>query len=1138
MPTLKWQILAGYPFISIKHFIGINYFICGIIFLTSCSGKQQNHPAIAIHNDVIKQPLVTILSDLPDSLKPKVTYLKDVPKPSVRKLGKPDLKKSFTDSITGLTIPPEAIGRANFTTFGSNDGLKIETLYDIYIDSRGYLWVATGVGLSRFDGKEFVNYSTADGLADNTILSITEDHEGNMWFGCFDGLSKYDGRRYLKLNTNNGLIHNMIYFALTDKKGDIWMSTPAGISRINDKGIKNYTTADGLTSNEVRNIFQDHSGKYWISLGDYPGKGMDILVDSQFIHLDVKDGLPSAFIQGIDGDRDGNVWLSSWGGGVSKFNGKTFTNYSVQQGLVHTDVLSTHHSIDGYIWFGTWGGLSRFDGSQFVNFTTKHGLGDNMILELTSDRLGNLFIATNLQGLSIYEGAGIEWFLAEDGFIEYQPSSLICDFFGNVWYGSRGGGLWRLDRDELVQFTTTDGLLQNNILYIGADPSGTIRFSYDIPGFSSYNGEYLTSYTTAQGIPSSEILFIQMDRQERVWLGSYSGLTCIDSHSCTTYSNKQGLPDLMVYKVIESQSDAIWLATAKGIACVTDTSIISLSTDQGLSGEFISDIAEDMEGNIWVATMEGLNLLRKETIASLLSGKPLSLKKKLFETFDINNGLPDNIISKVEVDKDGNIIVGTINGIAILTKGSKSFDEVGGIEVYNAENGYNIKEVLFLDTDTSGIIWISTGSRKTGMVRFDRQAMIQDTFPPKVEIQQVKLHERSLSWYDLLPREDSLLIPDSFHSAAYNTEELRAYKKLLSDLERDSIRNIFSGVTFDSITRWNPIPIGLSIPYIHNNLTFEFHAIVLARNNAVRYQHKLEGYDTEWSPVSNNTTATFGNIREGKYTFKVKARSPDGVWSEPISYTFTILPPLHRSWWAYCLYGIGLMSLLYAGQHYLKRRTVMIEQQKSRQKQAILNERLRISRDLHDEVGATLSGISMYSHIAKEQIKGQSRDVLFSSLNIMQESSNEMVKKLNDIIWLLNPEQARLQQLFERLEEYIRQLAEFSNVSVSVDIIDHISAIELPLEARKNIYLIFKEAINNSFKYSQAGSISLSIKTEKPNLEFILEDDGAGFDIETVKRGNGLNNMQSRANEIGAVINLHSFPGNGTRLSLTYRLPS
>jgi len=230
--------------------------------------------------------------------------------------------------------------------------------------------------------------------------------------------------------------------------------------------------------------------------------------------------------------------------------------------------------------------------------------------------------------------------------------------------------------------------------------------------------------------------------------------------------------------------------------------------------------------------------------------------------------------------------------------------------------------------------------------------------------------------------------------------------------------------------------------------------------------------------------------------------------------------------------------MMYAGQYYLKRRTILTEQEKSKQKQAILNERLRISRDLHDEVGATLSGISMYSHIAKEQIKAQSREGLFSSLNIMQESSGDMVKKLNDIIWLLNPEQARLQQLVEKLEEYIRQLAEYKNVSVSVDIIDHISAIELPLEVRRNIYLIFKEAINNSFKYSQADSISLTIRSAEANLEFILQDDGVGFDIETVKRGNGLNNMQSRAKEIGATIRMDSAPGRGTRLSLTYRLPS
>jgi len=1139
MRTQKMQFKAVSDFISFRRFMKLFVCISSLLLLASCAGKQQNHPTAATPQDVIKPPRITILSDLPDSLKPKVTYLKDVPKPVVTKLGKPVLKKSFIDSITGMPIPQEAIGRANFTTYGSEDGLKIDMLNDIYIDSRGYLWVTTwGVGLSRFDGKEFVNYGAADGLCSNDLQGITEDLEGNMWFGTWNGLSKFDGRTYLTIKTDQGLIANTTNNIRADAEGNIWISTASGISKVNGREIKNYTIEDGLTSNEVRNIFHDHKGKHWFSLGAYPGKGLDILVDSQFIHLDEKDGLPSGFIQGMEEDRDGNVWLGSWGGGVSKYDGKTFTNYSVQHGLVHTDVSSTNHSIDGYIWLGTWGGLSRFDGTQFVNFTTKHGLGDNMIYKVISDRLGNLFIATILQGFSIYEGAGIEWFLAEDGFLEYQPSSLSCDYNGNVWYGSRGGGLRRLSKDGLVQYTTTQGLLQNNIIHIHPTPSGTILFSYELPAFSSFDGENLTSYSTAQGLTHTFINCILKDTEERVWLGSYSGITCLDSLSCTTYSYAQGLPDSTVTKVIESPLGVIWVATGNGIACITDTSIISLNTDQGLSENYAFDIAEDKEGNIWVATYEGLNLLRKETIDSLLSNKPLSLKRKLFETFYINDGLPDNIISKIEVDEEGNIIVGTIKGIAILTKGVKSFDTQKGIDIYNAQNGYNIKDVLHLDTDTAGIIWISTGSRKTGMVRFDRQALIQDTFPPSVEIQQIQIHGRSLSWYDLLPPADSLLHLDSQYSKVYNTEELRAYNKILSAVERDSIRNSFSGVTFDSISKWNPVPIGLKIPYNHNNLTFEFHAIVLARNKAVRYQYMLEGYDADWSPVSNKAAATFGNIQEGKYTFKVKARSPDGVWSEPISYSFTVLPPWHRTWWAYSLYGLALLSMMYAGQYYLKRRTILTEQEKSKQKQAILNERLRISRDLHDEVGATLSGISMYSHIAKEQIKAQSREGLFSSLNIMQESSGDMVKKLNDIIWLLNPEQARLQQLVEKLEEYIRQLAEYKNVSVSVDIIDHISAIELPLEVRRNIYLIFKEAINNSFKYSQADSISLTIRSAEANLEFILQDDGVGFDIETVKRGNGLNNMQSRAKEIGATIRMDSAPGRGTRLSLTYRLPS
>jgi two-component system sensor histidine kinase UhpB len=204
--------------------------------------------------------------------------------------------------------------------------------------------------------------------------------------------------------------------------------------------------------------------------------------------------------------------------------------------------------------------------------------------------------------------------------------------------------------------------------------------------------------------------------------------------------------------------------------------------------------------------------------------------------------------------------------------------------------------------------------------------------------------------------------------------------------------------------------------------------------------------------------------------------------------------------------------------------------------QALLSERLRISSELHDEVGATLSGIAMYSHLTREQMKTGQTAEIEKSLNIMQQSSTQMVDKLSDIVWLINPEQDSLQKLVTRLEEYATDMAAIKNMHVKIDVPEKISEINLPVESRRNIYLFCKEAINNAVKYSNATLLELTVKEVNGKLEFSVSDNGKGFDAVMVRRGNGLENMQKRADEIGAKLLLQSKENGGASVSLQCKI--
>jgi signal transduction histidine kinase len=221
-----------------------------------------------------------------------------------------------------------------------------------------------------------------------------------------------------------------------------------------------------------------------------------------------------------------------------------------------------------------------------------------------------------------------------------------------------------------------------------------------------------------------------------------------------------------------------------------------------------------------------------------------------------------------------------------------------------------------------------------------------------------------------------------------------------------------------------------------------------------------------------------------------------------------------------------------AGETHARQKTEMELQSQ----QAILSERLRISSELHDEVGATLSGIAMYSHLTKEQMKTGQMTEIEKSLNVMQQSSAQMVDKLNDIVWLINPEQDSLQKLVTRLEEYATDMAAIKNMKVKITVPDKIAEINLPIDSRRNIYLFCKEAINNAVKYSNGSLLELTVMKVDNKLEFSVSDNGKGFDAVMVRRGNGLENMQKRADEIGAKLTLQSKLNEGASLSLQSKI--
>ena len=853
---------------------------------------------------------------------------------------------------TGLTIAnPEAQGIGFFTNYTTDNGLALDGITAAIRDKAGNLWFCTGGGgVSRYDGKSFSNFTTSQGLANNSVWCITEDKMGNMWFGTQGGISRYDGKSFTTLTSSQGLANNIVKSIAEDKKGNLWIGTNGGgVSVYDGKTFTTFTTTQGLAYNYVYSITEDKAGNIWFGT---VGGGVSRYDGKTFTNFTANQGLANNIVLSITEDKNGNLWFGTYGGGVTRFDGKAFTTFDMKHGLADNIVWCIAEDTTGTLWFGTYGGgVSRYDGESFTSFTTAQGLANNIVLSITEDKAGSLWFGTQEGGLSRYNGKSFTNFTTSQGLANNLVRSIAQDKSGNLWFGTDVAGVSRYDGKSFTNFSISQGLANNTVWAITEDRKGSLWFGTYGGGVSLYDGKSFTNFNTSQGLANNLIRSIYEDKAGNMWIGTWEGgVSCYDGKSFTNFTTSQGLADNKVLGITEDTEGNIWFATyGGGISRYDGKSFMNFSVSRGLVNNNVKSITRDKAGNFWFGTEGGVSVLSTKELSSLSSGDDDG-SKLLFHNFTTREGLPNNAVMQVLQNNDGVIYAGTNSGICEIIFGSDGKFKIGS--VFNSANGYPVKDVNSgfntLFEDSNGIIWVATGSDKTALVRFDPKAISHYLKPPEVILQGIKVNNENISWYNLLLNKNT----SRYDTLAILNEEFSTFGKELADTERIAMRNKFGDIRFEGITRFFPLPETMVLPYNHNNVSFEFNALVPSRNFLVCYQYMLEGYDKEWSPVTYKTSASFGNIFEGTYTFRLKACSPDGVWSAPLTYKFRVLPPLYRTWWMYFIYVLAIISLLYLVYRWrvekLKRENQILEG-KVKQRTAELqraNEEIEAQRDL------------------------------------------------------------------------------------------------------------------------------------------------------------------------------------------------
>jgi len=378
----------------------------------------------------------------------------------------------------------------------------------IHRDPDGVMWFGTrGGGVSRYDGKGFVNFTQKDGLANNFVFTIYRDLDGVIWFGTCSpsgggGVSRYDEKGFANFTPKDGLADNQVYAIHQDPDGVMWFGTPRGICRYDGKEFLNFTTKDGLVDNDVCAIHRDPDGVIWFGtwggVSRYDGK--------EFLNFTTKDGLADNNVLTIHQDPDGVMWFGTFGGGVSRYDGKQFLNFAAKDGLTRCAIRAIHRDPDGMMWFGTWEGAFRYDGKQFLNFTPKDGLPDNFVLAIHRDPDGVMWFGTE-RGVSRYDGKQFSNFTTKDGLAGNFVHAIHRSPDGVLWLGTFGGGGVSLyDGISWTSIDTRDGLPGNSVLSILQDSDGYLWFGTD---------EGITRYRRNTSPPSVRIVSVTADQTYR-----------------------------------------------------------------------------------------------------------------------------------------------------------------------------------------------------------------------------------------------------------------------------------------------------------------------------------------------------------------------------------------------------------------------------------------------------------------------------------------------------------------------------------------------------------------------------------------------------------------------------------------------
>jgi signal transduction histidine kinase/ligand-binding sensor domain-containing protein len=1005
------------------------------------------------------------------------------------------------------------MGRAGVRLGG---GFGLMTRLRIGVVTAAFLQAGAAVGLALEPTTPLASYGRQawgmeNGLPQNTVQALAQTKDGFVWLGTEVGLVRFDGNSFqvFDKNTSPALPGNDVRSLLETNDGALWIGTSEGLARWKDGGVTSFTTKDGLPGNNVQALMEGPMHGIWVGtdmglvqrregrfepqtywrpgepihqesslgeigtyLGEQPDKEKD--QDLFWVRIAAQAGLPEDQVE----------FLARFSGGGWAVGSKSVLAVSLREGsltarltagkeLPGSRIQSVLADREGALWIGTNGGLARWVDGKVQRLPASDPLASASVLTLMEDREGNIWVGTEADGLYILRDQRFRTLGAREGLSSDQTTTVVEGTAGTLWVGTSGGGL--------------------NAIAKGAGGPGTGA---------------VKSYSVRDGLVSDVVLSLASAPNGDLWVGTPDGLNRIRGGAIAAFTSADGLPDDFIRSLLVDADGSLWIGTRRGLthwanpgALQPNAKMETFTQANGLGSDLVGAMARDAKGDLWVATLAGLSRLH--------GGK--------IENYTTANGLSSNVITALLPRANGTLLIGTQDHGWNLRDGVRFSAAMG--------NGLEQTTIHAILDDGGDHLWFATGN---GIARCDCNTMsggagcshwMEFGGADGLRSRETATNSHPSAWrshdgrlWFATPK--GVVEVDPAHFPVNSTPPPVALERFAVD---------------DAAMALHAADSSMRIPSGHVHFEFDYAGLSFVAPQKVRYRYMLEGFDHGWTEAGARRTAYYTNIPAGTYTFRVQAANNDGVWNtEGAALKFELRPHFYQTLWFYALLIMAVVGLVVLVQRMRLKRA-------EREFNAVLGERNRIAREIHDTLAQGYVGISVQLEVLAGLLRMSKMEAAAKHLDVTRGYVREGLADARQSIWALRSQDAGETTLPVNL----RRLVEAEgNGELEARFSIFGAYRPLPPGTEREILRVAQEAIHNVKKHAGARAVTVQLEYRPGEIALEVRDDGQGFAVgEAPAPGHfGLTGMRERAAVIGGTLEVSSEPGGGTTVRL--RVPA